>query len=332
MHRISASWSQSPVYSGLKYLTSVLLGVSLFAVTAAANTPESIASTWPAAGLKLQMRGVAKGGVTLGKPIRYALTVEESGYCYLVRIDSHSQWYVLTGDICAPGDGSIDSRQMIPSSGSIEAEPPVGQETVIALFSRDPITLVPDETISGSPAWTKLSSEDTNALLSSLAEASEAGTLARSDVSYSVNAPEGGLQFTTRAILRQVSEAGSTGDSGSQLTTFSVDAIRFELNTAIATPEGQLQMDAFGEALRDPMLADKRVIVAGHTDDTGEADYNMQLSRKRAETVKQYFSENFQVDPDRIGTQALGETQPKVANADDTSRAMNRRVEITFLY
>ncbi|MEP4486889.1 MAG: OmpA family protein [Halioglobus sp.] len=279
------------------------------------------------------MRGLSKGGVTIGKPLRYALSVEEAGYCYLLRIDSHSQWYILSGDICAIGDSTISARQMIPSNGSIEAEAPVGRETVIALLSQGPIQLAPDLTKSEAPVWRKLSSdEDRNALLSSLTEYSARGALARSDVSYSVNTPEGGLQFTTRAILRQVSEAGGSGDTGSQLTTFNVDAITFELDTAVATPRGQLQLDAFGEALRDPMLADKRVIVAGHTDDTGDPEYNIELSRKRAEAVKQYFNRNFQVASDRIDTQALGEAQPRVANSDEDSRAMNRRVEITFLY
>lgn len=274
----------------LRALTPIALSLFLMSAGAAANALESVAGTWEDAGLKLQMRGIGKDGVTLGKPIRYALTVEEAGYCYLVRIDSHNQWYLLTGDICSPGDSTIGERQMIPSTGSIEVEAPVGRETVIAFLTQDPIEMNLDTTKSQSPTWTRVDTDEgRNTLLSALTESSKRGALARSDVSYSVNAPEGGLQFTTRAILRQVSEADNSGDQGSQLTTFNVDAIRFELNTAVATPEGQLQMDAFGEALRDPMLADKRVIVAGHTDDTGESDYNMELSRKRAEAVKQYF-------------------------------------------
>ena len=312
-----------------------LITVPLFLMNggAAAATLESVTGTWDEAGLKLQMRGVNKEGVTIGKPIRYALELEEAGYCYLVRIDSHSQWYLLTGDICSPGDSAIDARQMIPSTGSIEAESPVGRETVIAFLSQNPMKLLPNPTNSEAPVWREITSADEkSAMLSALMESSERGALAKSNVSYSVNAPEGGLQFTTRAILRQISEADGSGDSGSQLTTFNVDSIRFEFNSAIATPEGQLQLDAFGEALRDPMLADKRVIVAGHTDDTGEPNYNIELSRKRAEAVKQYFSKNFQVAPERIDTQALGETQPIVANEDDTTRALNRRVEITFLY
>ena len=125
----------------------------------------------------------------------------------------------------------------------------------------------------------------------------------------------------------------STAESGEGiLTTFAVDAIRFEFGSAQPTPSGIRQMNAFGEALQDPMLADKRVVIAGHTDDVGNGEFNMELSRARSQVVKDYFNENFGVDPARVETQAFGESRPVVPNDNEGNRAKNRRVEITFLY
>ena len=73
-----------------------------------------------------------------------------------------------------------------------------------------------------------------------------------------------------------------------------------------------------------------KVVVHGHTDNTGTADGNMQLSENRAFAVKTYLESNF---PDifpagRISVIAHGQTQPVESNSTERGRAANRRVEI----
>ena len=69
------------------------------------------------------------------------------------------------------------------------------------------------------------------------------------------------------------------------------------------------------------------LVIAGHTDDTGPYQYNMNLSRARADAVKNYLiAQN--VQSIRIETIGYGPDYPAVPNTSDANRAQNRRVEI----
>lgn len=70
------------------------------------------------------------------------------------------------------------------------------------------------------------------------------------------------------------------------------------------------------------------LMIEGHTDATGDFDHNMDLSRRRAESVKQWLVERHGVAATRLRTIGLGPTQPKAPNADDAGRQQNRRVEL----
>jgi outer membrane protein OmpA-like peptidoglycan-associated protein len=75
---------------------------------------------------------------------------------------------------------------------------------------------------------------------------------------------------------------------------------------------------------------DKTIIeVAGHTDSTGTADYNRQLSQRRASSVSGYLVSRG-VAQARIMTAAGGEDHPIASNATEEGRAANRRVEVTL--
>ncbi|MFN0049396.1 MAG: OmpA family protein [Cytophagales bacterium] len=69
----------------------------------------------------------------------------------------------------------------------------------------------------------------------------------------------------------------------------------------------------------------------GHTDDVGEDQTNLVLSRKRAASVELYL-ENKGVQHVRITSDGYGETQPKLPNVSDGNRKINRRVEMILAY
>jgi photosystem I P700 chlorophyll a apoprotein A2 len=77
-----------------------------------------------------------------------------------------------------------------------------------------------------------------------------------------------------------------------------------------------------------------KVKISGHTDSKGAADYNRQLSKKRAESVKNWLKENTEVDPKIIETSGYGESKPIEPNTNPDGsdnpdgRQKNRRVEI----
>jgi outer membrane protein OmpA-like peptidoglycan-associated protein len=70
--------------------------------------------------------------------------------------------------------------------------------------------------------------------------------------------------------------------------------------------------------------------VVGHTDSTGDANQNYDLSRRRAAAVAQYLSAQ-QLDPHRFSVEGHGASDPIASNASPSGRAQNRRVEITIL-
>ena len=72
------------------------------------------------------------------------------------------------------------------------------------------------------------------------------------------------------------------------------------------------------------------ILVEGHTDNTGADDYNMTLSKQRAQSVTTYLSGQG-ISSGRFTTNWYGETQPKYDNSTVEGRAKNRRVELAIV-
>ncbi|GBC60465.1 hypothetical protein DENIS_1418 [Desulfonema ishimotonii] len=88
------------------------------------------------------------------------------------------------------------------------------------------------------------------------------------------------------------------------------------------------------EKLADHMKAhpELNAAIEGHTDSLGAADYNMELSRKRAESVKQFMVENYGIEASRFEARPMGETQPAEPNNTAEGRRLNRRaITITIM-
>jgi OOP family OmpA-OmpF porin len=69
------------------------------------------------------------------------------------------------------------------------------------------------------------------------------------------------------------------------------------------------------------------LMLEGHTDSVGSTAYNQSLSQDRADAVKRVLVRHFQIDPARIRTIGMGESQPIADNESEEGRARNRRVE-----
>jgi len=67
--------------------------------------------------------------------------------------------------------------------------------------------------------------------------------------------------------------------------------------------------------------------IQGHTDSTGSDEHNLELSRRRADTVKAYLL-LYDIAGDRLTTAGFGETKPVGDNETEEGRALNRRVEL----
>ncbi|MGF6811780.1 outer membrane protein OmpA-like peptidoglycan-associated protein [Paraburkholderia sp. Clong3] len=76
---------------------------------------------------------------------------------------------------------------------------------------------------------------------------------------------------------------------------------------------------------------DKRILVAGHTDNVGNPQSNLKLSTARAQAVRDWLIDVSGLTASQFAIQGYGETRPIASNATDDGRAKNRRVEITLV-
>lgn len=92
--------------------------------------------------------------------------------------------------------------------------------------------------------------------------------------------------------------------------------------TILTTSEPQL------EAIAGYLDAHPQVVafVVGHTDMRGSLEYNLDLSRRRAQAVVEALTQRFGVDPERLTARGVGFLAPAATNATEEGRALNRRV------
>lgn len=110
--------------------------------------------------------------------------------------------------------------------------------------------------------------------------------------------------------------------------TTQLRAIQFVQSKAEFLPDAQPALEQLADFLRTNPTAE--IELAGHTDNQGDFDENVRLSKQRVEVVKAYLVANG-IAANRIVTRGYGPTRPVGSNNAETTRQMNRRVEMTLL-
>ncbi|MDC0675754.1 OmpA family protein [Nannocystis radixulma] len=107
-----------------------------------------------------------------------------------------------------------------------------------------------------------------------------------------------------------------------------IKGIFFDLGKATIKPTSKKTMDATVQTLKEfPSI---RVEISGHTDDTGKREVNLELSRRRAEAVRDYLIAEG-IAADRLQTRGAGPDEPIADNKTSRGRAINRRIEYKLL-
>lgn len=106
---------------------------------------------------------------------------------------------------------------------------------------------------------------------------------------------------------------------------FVTNDILFDVNKAIIKPSSFKVLDELGKTLADN--PDVFIKIIGHTDSDGTAIANQLLSKKRAEAIKAYLSDNFPIAGKRMKVVGKGESEPIASNTTPQEKAKNRRVE-----
>jgi outer membrane protein OmpA-like peptidoglycan-associated protein len=107
-----------------------------------------------------------------------------------------------------------------------------------------------------------------------------------------------------------------------------LQGIQFAYDSAEILPESENMLTIGMQALRDN--PNVRVEIGGHTDNQGSAQYNLQLSRQRAQAVQRWMVQHG-IDGRRMRVRGYGMTAPVASNDTPEGQAQNRRIEFTTL-
>lgn len=271
------------------------------------------------------------GPLRIGDKLAYRFESNRSGYLTAVHVDMHGSTTLLypRADVSA---GRVAAGRTIdlPSRGdgfTLEVQPPVGQDTVYAIVTAEPI----------SRSDLGVTSSD---LVVSF-EPHQAPEFARRLRSVLQGRPSGEIRVAH--VVQQIEGRGAVQYRSADIVNFFGERtrsirpakldlqIQFKTNSAQLSEAARRNVDEFARALQDPKLRDMRFNVAGHTDDRGSEEHNLNLSERRAETVRGYLIESGGIDASRLEIEAHGEKNPLMTEQSDYARSMNRRVEFTPL-
>ena len=105
-----------------------------------------------------------------------------------------------------------------------------------------------------------------------------------------------------------------------------LEGVQFDNDKATLRPEAFAILDKTAASLKD--WGDVNIEVGGHTDSRADDDYNLKLSQRRAETVRDYLISKG-IAADRLTAKGYGETKPIADNETEEGRFKNRRVELS---
>ena len=144
-----------------------------------------------------------------------------------------------------------------------------------------------------------------------------------------IGAGIGAYMDKQEAALRQ--QTAGTGIEverrGNDIVLNMPDNITFDYNSSQIKPQAFTALNDLAATLSK--FDKTRIIIAGHTDSQGSADYNQRLSERRAYSVRNYLIDQG-VAAYRMRAIGYGETRPIASNDTEEGRAKNRRVEITL--
>jgi outer membrane protein OmpA-like peptidoglycan-associated protein len=121
-------------------------------------------------------------------------------------------------------------------------------------------------------------------------------------------------------------EDPETGETAGIEVTFD-SALLFDFDSSELRASARRDLGELAQSLDEYPNTD--VLVVGHTDATGAADYNQSLSERRASSAASFLMEQ-RVRPSRITTLGKGESEPVASNDTDYGRQQNRRVEVAI--
>ena len=102
--------------------------------------------------------------------------------------------------------------------------------------------------------------------------------------------------------------------------------IHFQFDSAQILPASHALLHEYALAFKGE-LAEARFAIVGHADNIGDETYNLDLSKRRAQAVKNFLVQTSQIPDQQLIIRAYGERRPIASNETKSGRRLNRRVE-----
>lgn len=99
----------------------------------------------------------------------------------------------------------------------------------------------------------------------------------------------------------------------------------YDINRAVIRDEDKEEIAVVGDFMKK--YPTTTAVLEGHTDNVGAPEYNLELSKRRAESVVDYLVKNYGIDRSRLEARGYGMSRPVAPNTTDEGRQANRRVE-----
>lgn len=167
---------------------------------------------------------------------------------------------------------------------------------------------------------------------------SDAAAKAEAANQQAVEADQHAGQATSAAqTAQQTADKGVTKATAAQTAIDNIDnyqpvktdTVLFGFNKSNLSDDEKQKLDTLSQSLSQ--LKHYEIDVKGFTDKTGPAQYNLELSRRRADAVVRYLTENAHVPLVKIHVLGYGEDEPAATNRTISGRKQNRRVEVKIL-
>lgn len=232
----------------------------------------------------------------------------------------------------------------IPFGGKADPVKPVAQPAPVAAPAPPPPPAVPTALLHANPQsitsgqQTNLQWSSTNAdkcyIWPGIGAVGTTGSMAVSPTENAdyrlVCSGEGGEATSNAsvAVAAPVQEMSAAKAALVHLCNPTVLEVQFDTDKANIKPQYHAELNRIGEFMKE--FPEAMGSIDGHTDSTGSKAYNMKLSQRRADSVRDYLIKNEGVDASRIKAKGYGPDKPIATNKTAGGRKQNRRIEANF--
>jgi outer membrane protein OmpA-like peptidoglycan-associated protein len=135
-------------------------------------------------------------------------------------------------------------------------------------------------------------------------------------------------RYTREQILSEPEVVMAQPEVRRSVPSVEIDTVHFGFNESFVREEEIANLERIGKIIEKIVAAhpDEVFMIEGHTDAVGTDEYNVELSKKRAEAVKQALTEYYVITPENLATAGLGERYLKIPTTEEEGE--NRRVTL----